>query len=170
MEYFSYDISSHPIDILEESVCDLFDQNMRLTVDSISGFERVARKAVTDIRRKDHLKRGCESEAEFKYKWKIECRKKEEKKRAMKEGTWKSQLNRVSYDSDSVDQTKQPISIKKGRFLVTIFTNTEKKNTSKPVQVKRGRFLVTKYLVCNKKEQEKKPTIIKKGRFLITTH
>jgi hypothetical protein len=120
-----------------------------------SGYTRTARKALTDVRKRDYLRKGCESEAEFKQMWRMECRKKEEKLRAIKEGVWKSRFNHVSHE---------PVSIRKGRFLVTIYND----EPQKPLVVKRGRFLVTKSLVSKKKEP-KKPTVTKKGRFVITT-
>lgn len=167
MDVFSYNIYSHPIDTYQETYFeDCLD--MRVTMSGHSGYERVAWKAVADVRRKDYLKRVCESDAEFKHMWKMECRKKEEKKRAMQEGTWKTQLNRVSFGGDvAINNQNTPISVKKGRFLITMYS--EKKSPERFVSVKKGRFLI-KYMLCNKQEQQKKPTTLKKGRFLITIH
>jgi hypothetical protein len=120
-----------------------------------SGYSRTARKALTDVRRRDYLRKGCDSEAEFKNMWRMECRKKEEKLRAIKEGVWKTRFNH---------EPNTPVSIRKGRFLITIYNDAP----IKPIVVRRGRFLVTKSLVSNKKEP-KKPTVTKKGRFVITT-
>jgi hypothetical protein len=166
MDIFSYNIYSHPIDIY--SICDIC--NMRVSMSSVSGYEKVALKAIGDVRRKDHLRKICETETEFKYKWRMECRKKEEKKRAIQEGTWKTQLDRVSFNSEVIE-TGKTIRVKKGRFLVTIYLDCEKHqhDRNKPVSVcKKGRFLVRKYFV-NKKPEVKKPVVTKKGRFLITT-
>jgi hypothetical protein len=166
----SFSVTVHPIyvDIAEESVF-----NMRLTMAGLSGFERVAHQAVADVRKKDYLKRICESDEEFKYKWRLECRKKEEKLRAMKQGTWKSKLGNVSFETERVE-INSPVSVRKGRFLITIFqTNqTEKKYQNKPISQRKGRFWVTKYFVARKQEVVSlpKPTTVKKGRFLITTH
>jgi hypothetical protein len=130
----------------------------------VSGYEKVALKAIGDVRRKDNLRRMCETDAEFRHKWRMECRKKEEKKRAIQEGTWKTQLDRVSFNSEITDTCKT-IRVKKGRFLVTIYHD----DTNKPVSVcKKGRFLVRKYFV-HKKAEVKKPIVTRKGRFLITT-
>lgn len=170
---FSVTVQSHTVhpvyvDIAEESVF-----NMRLTMAGISGFERVAQQAVADVRKKDYLKRICESDEEFKYKWRLESRKKEEKLRAMKQGTWKSKLSNVSFETERVETTSV-VSIRKGRFLITIFQKiqTENKLPNNPISQKKGRFLVTKYFVARKKEEVSlpKPTTVKKGRFLITTH
>ena len=121
-----------------------------------SGYARTAWKALTDVRKKDHLRKGCKSEAEFKQKWRMECRKKEEKLRAIKEGIWKSRFNHAS--------SHESVSIRKGRFLITTYNDAPLKQ----LVVRMGRFLVTKSLVSQKKEP-KKPTVTKKGRFLITT-
>lgn len=179
MDVFSYDIHSHPINTLEEDLFqDYFAEfcslhNIRVAMPGRSGFEKVARKAITDVKKKDYLRKVSVSEAEFKQMWKVECRKKEEKVRAMKNGSWKTQLYRVSFNGDGVENNKQkqPVSIRKGRFLITIHSNTNTDNDymNNPVPVRKGRFLVTKYLV-NKKKQQDKPTVTKKGRFLITTY
>ncbi len=169
---FSDIVQSHPIevDIPEEPEEGVF--SMRLSMAGHSGFKRVAHKAVADVRKKDYLKRVCESEEEFKYKWRLECRKKEEKMRAIKQGTWKTKLDHVSFDTERVE-TNPPVSIRKGRFLITIFqaAQTEKKEPNKPIVQRKGRFWVTKYFVVKQKEVvcPPKPITVKKGRFLITT-
>jgi hypothetical protein len=169
MDFFNFKNNAYPIDQLEEQICKLHNI-MRVSMSNISGYKKVAHKAIDDVRRKDYLRRVCETEAEFKKMWKIECHKKQDKLRSMQEGTWKTSLCRVSFDSTDMNVQKQPISIKKGRFLITIIPNTEKKETTKYVSVvRKGRFLVTKHFVNNKKEV-KKPVTTKKGRFLITTH
>ena len=118
---------------------------------------KVARKACTDIRLMDYLRKVCKSEADFKNMWKLECRKKEDKIQAIKEGLLKSRLNGVT-SCNSDELPKQ--TIRKGRFLITL---------SPPVVVRKGRFLVTKVFVFNKPEP-KKPTVTRKGRFLITSY
>lgn len=172
MDIFFNKTYPHPIDLYSTNKSCICDScNMRFSMSSVSGYEKVALKAIGDVRRKDHLRKICETEADFKHKWRMECRKKEEKKRAIQEGTWKTQLNRVSFNSEFTDSSKA-IRVKKGRFLITIYSNHEsiRQDTNKPVSVcKKGRFLVRKYFV-NKKPQVKTPVVTKKGRFLITTY
>ena len=86
-----------------------------ISMSGYSGHERVAFRAVCDVRKKDYLRRISQSDAEFKRLWGIECRKKQQKLKAMEEGTWRTKLNRVSYGFEP----KQAKSIKIGRFLVT---------------------------------------------------
>lgn len=165
MDFFLVGLDTYPVDQVENNICD-----MRVSMSNCSGFEKVAHKAIADVRKKDYLRRVCETDAEFKKMWKIECRKKEEKMQSIRQGTWKTQLGRVSFDGYDVNINKQPTCIKKGRFLITIIPNTEKKEANKPVSVvRKGRFLVTKHFVNNKKEA-KKPVTTKKGRFVITTY
>lgn len=166
MDIFPDNIFSHAFDqyhINESCISDLC--NMRISMTSVSGYEKVAMKAIMDVRRKDCLRITCETDAEFKYKWRMECHKKEEKKRAIKDGTWRTQLYRVSFNREEPESNKA-ICMKRGRFLVTIYPRHD---TNVPVSVcKKGRFLVSKYYV-HKKPEVNKPTVTKKGRFLITT-
>lgn len=152
----------------EYNFCNLMS---RINMVEYSGYARVANRACTDIRRKDYLRRVSENEVEFKQMWRMECRKKEEKLRAMQEGLWKTQMCRVS--SLTTDDVPSVHTIRKGRFLITVCNDTKKKDERKPpTVVKKGRFLVTKHYVCVKKEQAKptKPTVTRKGRFLITLY
>ena len=117
----------------------------------------VARKACTDVRFMEYLRKVCKSELEFKDMWKHESCKKEEKPRPRNEGLRKSCIDHVScYNGDELPKRTK----RKGRFLITL---------SPPVVVRKGRFLVTKMFVFNKPEP-KKPTVTRKGRFLITCH
>jgi hypothetical protein len=174
---FSFAVQSYPIDISGEA--DDTQDSMRVTMVGYSGFERVARQAVADVRRKDYLKRVCESDEEFKYMWRLECKRKQEKIRSMKQGTWKTHLDHVTFaDVCNIDSDDKPVSVQKGRFLITIFSNEKKKDqgflSNKTVQ-RKGRFWVTKYFVPKVKEAAKKvdiapkPVVVRKGRFLITT-
>jgi hypothetical protein len=158
-------IHSHLIEVQHEEL-ELSYNSMNSS--EYSGYARVAFKACADVRRKDYLRRVCESDSEFKHMWRLECRKKEEKLKAMKEGVWKSRLDSVS----CVEEPPKYTTIKKGRFLITFACNNEKKEVHRPTVTRKGRFLITKLFV--KKEQKKpiviKPTVTKKGRFVITCY
>jgi hypothetical protein len=168
MDFFLVGNDIYPVDQVEDTICELYTDCISMS--NFSGYVSVAHKAIADVRRKDYLRQVCKSEAEFKKMWKTECRKKEMKSQAMKDGTWKTQLDRVSFNSNDMNVCKQPTSIKKGRFLITIIPKPEKKETTMPIiMFRKGRFFVTKHFVNNKKEA-KKPVTTKKGRFLITTH
>lgn len=91
----------------------------KTSICKISGFKKVALKAVVDISPKVLLKMKVKSEEEFKRLWKIECQKKALKSNALKLGTWKTKLSRVSYFDDEVPQ---PIVKKMGRFVVTEYS------------------------------------------------
>ena len=157
MDYFFINLLIAQLEL--SSLC------MFLTMSSeYSGYTRTARKALTDVRRRDYLRKGCESEAEIKQMYRMEFRKKEEKMRAIKEGVWKTRFNHASSH-----EPNKSVSIRKGRFLITIYNDeTQISEPQKPHVVRRGRFLVTKSIVSRKKEP-KKPTVTKKGRFVITT-
>jgi hypothetical protein len=150
----------------EYNFCNLIS---RINMVEYSGYARVANRACTDIKRKDYLRRLSENEVEFKQMWRMECRKKEEKLHAMQKGLWKTQMNRESSLTDDVPSV---LTVRKGRFLITVCNDAKKKDDRKPTVVKKGRFLVTKHYVCVKKEPAKppKPTVTRKGRFLITLY
>ncbi len=170
MDISTSTIHSHLIEVQHDEL-ELSYNSMNSS--EYSGYARVAFKACADVRRKDYLKRVCESDSEFKHMWRLECRKKEEKLKAIKEGVWKSRLDSVS--CRDVEEPAKYTTIRKGRFLITFACNNEKKEVYKPTVTRKGRFLITKLFV--KKEQKKptvikptviKPTVTKKGRFVIT--
>lgn len=131
-----------------------------------SGYARVAYRACNDIRRKDYLRRISENDSEFKKAWKMECRRKEEKLRAIQDGLWKTQMSRVTSATSDVPFGQ---TVKKGRFLITVCNDNIKKEDRKPTVVRKGRFLVTKHYVHNKPPvKPTKPVVTRKGRFLIT--
>jgi hypothetical protein len=132
----------------------------KYTFDIMSGYSRVAKRAVSDVWKKDNSNNNKVSE--------MTRFKKAQIKNVLKRNVSQKE-ERVSFKALTLwDSPETQNTVRKGRFLITTTVPNEKKEPKKVGIARKGRFLVTQYVLLSKQEK-KKPITTRKGRFLVTT-